>query len=112
MSRALTLVEHLDRLLLVNENGLVGMYSIFTFRGFPAGGGAFGGSGNTPSTKNVEDNLRAHSLVMGIDYEWVTPRTLKLLQSRINVDLLNSIDSSGGQEVHEAPSTERAEEHE
>ena len=112
-SRAEQLNERLNHLLIsVHENGLQGSYAIYVFHGFPAGGGAFGGSGSTPSTKNVKDHLRAKGLVLNTDYEWVTPLTLKILQQHIDRDLLNSIQSSGGFEHHENPRTEIAEENE
>ena len=107
-SKAFLLVERLGRLLC--ENGLSGAYAIYAFRGFPAGGGAFGGSGSTASTKNVEDHLRAKNLVAGHDYEWVTPLTLKILQNQIDRDLLDSIQVAGGVEQALDPGTEEAEE--
>ena len=112
MTRAGTLVEHLDRLLALHENGLAGPYSIYIFRGFTGVGGGIGSSGATASTKNVEDHLRAKGYINGTDYEWVTPLSLKILQTKIDRDLMDSIQSSGGFEHHEDPETERAEEHE
>ena len=110
-SRAFALVERLEGLLY--ENGLQGPYAIYIFRGFPGVGGGIGSSGATASTKNVEDHLRAKGLVTGHDFEWITPLTLKILQSRVDRDLLDSIQSSGGFEHHTPePRTEHAEENE
>lgn len=97
MSKAIALVERLTSLqTLLSESMLMGGPTVtYVFKGFPSSGGGFG-AGSTASTKNVRDHLRAKNLIVGQDYEWVSPLTLDILQSRVDRDLLDSIQSSGG----------------
>lgn len=97
MSKAYRLVERLEPFLaLLEEADGMGMTS-FIFRGFQPGG--MGGGGATASTKNVEDHLRAKGYVAGQDFHWASPLKLHIQQNKVDRDLLDSIQSSGGFEV-------------
>ncbi len=94
MSKAIALVERLTSLQTFLSEAMLmgdGPTATYMFKGFQTGS-----SGATASTKNVRDHLRAKNLIVGHDYEWVSPLTLQILQTRVDRDLLDSIQSSGG----------------
>ncbi len=95
MSKAFILVERLEKLLsLREEDDENGEMITFVFKGRGAGDYA----GHTPSTKNTEDQLRAKGFVNGQDYEWSGPYVLNIHQSCLDRDLLDVIQSEGGQQ--------------
>jgi hypothetical protein len=67
--------------------------AIYNFAGINAGDGA-----SAPSTKDVEDNLRAKGFVNGREFRWISPLKLQVSNSSIDRDLLDSILSRGGAE--------------
>ena len=67
--------------------------AIYNFRGINAGNGA-----STASTKNVEDHFRAKGYVAGREFRWISPHKLQVQDSAIDRDLLDSIQSRGGEE--------------
>jgi hypothetical protein len=103
MTKALRLVERLNALLdaaVLAEEGAAGTgMTTFVFKGFQPGGTQGGGA--TASTKNVEDHLRAKGYVSGTDYHWVSPLKLTIKQNKVDRDLLDSVQSSGGFESEE-----------
>jgi hypothetical protein len=71
--------------------------SVFNIIGNKAGDG-----GGTASTKNIEDHLRAKGYVNGREYRWLGPYKLQIASRAIDRDLLDSIQSGGGEQEVEA----------
>lgn len=75
--------------------------SVYNILGHNAGDG-----GATPSTKNIEDHLRAKGYVAGREFRWLSPSKLQIANSAVDRDLLDSIQSRGGEEDIEHPDHE------
>ena len=72
--------------------------AVYNILGHNAGDG-----GATPSTKNIEDHLRAKGYQAGREFRWLSPSKLQVQDSAIDRDLLDSIQSRGGEEDIEPP---------
>lgn len=94
-SRALQLVERLNKSLWEMHDGEAKV--TYAFKGIKAGDYA----PSTASVKNTEDQLRAKQLVAGHDYHWESPFRLSIKQNMIDRDLLDVIQTDGGEEERE-----------
>lgn len=56
-----------------------------------------GDGGSTASTKNIEDHLRCKGFTQGKDFRWISQFRLQVDDSKIDRDLLDSIQSAGAQ---------------
>ena len=76
--------------------------AVYNIQGHPG----MGDGGATASTKNIEDHLRAKGYVAGREFRWLSPYVLQVKNSAIDRDLLDSIQSAGGQEDIEHQQTD------
>lgn len=73
--------------------------AVYVFNGITPGDGA----SSSPSTKDIEDNLRAKGYVAGREFRWLSPQKLQVKDSAVDRDLLDSIYVRGGKDDIEPP---------
>lgn len=56
---------------------------------------AHGDGGATPTTKHIEDHLRAKGYQSGREFRWMSPFKLQVQDSALDRDLLDSIQAAG-----------------